>query len=69
MNILKQSPAQSFRLTQIVESLVICEAVGGDQLRWQASPDRFNGGNGTDSQLAFLLALGSREEEISGGVL
>ncbi len=68
MNILKQSPAQSLRLTQIVESLVICEAKG-DQLRWQASPDHFNWGNGTDSQLAFLLALGSREEEISGGAL
>ncbi len=69
MPILKQSSAQSFRLTPIVETLVICEAKGGDQLRWQASPDRFNWGNGTDSQLAFLLALGSREEEISGGAL
>ncbi len=69
MNILKQSPVKSFRQTQIVESLAISEATGGDRLRWQASPDRLNWGNDTDSQLAFLLALSSREEEISGGAL
>ncbi len=57
MNILKQSPVKSFKRTQIVESLVICEAVGGDRLNW---------GNGTESEPAFLVYLGCREEEISG---
>ena len=35
MNILKQSSEQSFRLTQIVESLMICSPMNGDSLSWE----------------------------------
>ena len=68
-SLVQLAPKGSRKVTQLGKSIAIGEEIKGDQLRWQASPDRFNWGNGTDSQLAFLLALGSREEEISGGAL
>ena len=57
MHILKHSPHKSFRLTQLVESVAICEAIQGDRHNWV---------NATDSEPAFLVYLGCSEAEISG---
>ncbi|VEP16888.1 hypothetical protein H1P_5060002 [Hyella patelloides LEGE 07179] len=51
MNILKQSPEQSFGLTQIVESLMICSPMNGHGLSW---------GNVTEKETQDL-------EEMNGG--
>lgn len=65
MIILKHSPHKSFRLTQLVESVAICEALGSDAAAL-AERDRFGWGNGTDTEPAFLVYLGCSEAEISG---
>jgi hypothetical protein len=63
MTILNHSPHKSFRVTQLVESVAICEALGRDAA---ALRDRFGWGNGTDTEPAFLVYPGCREDEISG---
>ncbi len=55
MTILKQSPNQSFRVTQLATSVAICEAIKGD---------RFNWGNATDTEPAFLVYVGCRKDEV-----
>ena len=55
MTILKQSPNQSFRVTQLATSVAICEAIKGD---------RFNWGNATDTSPAFLVYVGCRKDEV-----
>ncbi len=56
MTILKQSPNQSFRVTQLAHSIAICEALNGD---------RFNWGNATDTSPAFLVYVGCRKDEVA----
>jgi hypothetical protein len=59
MTILKQSPHQSFQITQLCESVAICEAVGGDRYGWD---------NGTDISPAFLVYVGCTRSEVKGYV-
>ena len=54
-SILKQSPHKSFRVTQLVESVAVCEAINGD---------RFNWGNATDTEPAFLVYVGCSFDEV-----
>ena len=56
MHILKHSPHKSFRLTQLVESVAICEAIKGDRYKW---------GNGTETDPAFVVYLGCRKDEVA----
>ncbi len=51
------SPHGSFKVTQICESLAICEAVKGDRHGW---------GNATDTEAAFLAYLGCNKDEVAG---
>ena len=44
-------------MTQICESLAICEAVKGDRHGW---------GNATDTEPAFLAYLGCNKDEVAG---
>ncbi len=60
MTILEQSPRQSFQITQLCESVAICEAVAGDRHDW---------GNATDTEPAFLVYVGCRRDEVEGYVL
>ena len=55
MSVLKVSPHGSFKVTQLCESVVICEAQKGDPLGW---------GNG-DEQGAFIVYVGCTKEEKS----
>ncbi len=55
MSILQKSPHQSFRVTQLAHSIAICEALNGD---------RFNWGNATDTEPAFLVYVGCRKDEV-----
>ncbi len=57
--VIKTSPHDSFKLTQICESVVICEAVKGDQHGW---------GNATNGEPAFLVYLGCQKDEVKGYV-
>ncbi len=59
MTILKHSPNQSFLLTQLCESVAICEAINGDRFDW---------GNATDTSPAFLVYLGCNKDEVEGYV-
>lgn len=54
---LKVSPHGSFRVTQLCESVAICEAMKGDRNNW---------GNGTDTEPAFVTYLGCKREEVFG---
>ena len=55
--IIKTSPHGSFKLTQLCESVVICESVKGDRHGW---------GNATDTEPAFLAYLGCKKDEVAG---
>ncbi len=57
MHILKHSPHKSFRLTKLVESVAICEAVKGDRYNW---------GNATETEPAFLVYFGCRKDQVAG---
>ncbi|NJL51752.1 MAG: hypothetical protein HC930_05140 [Hydrococcus sp. SU_1_0] len=54
---LKVSPHGSFKVSQLCDSVAICEAVKGDRHNWN---------NGTDIEPAFVVYLGCSEAEISG---
>lgn len=54
---LKVSPHGSFKVTQLCESVAICEAVKGDRNNW---------GNGTEDEPAFVTYLGCKKEEVEG---
>ena len=56
-SIVKIASKGSIKVTQLSKSVAISEERKGD---------RFNWGNGTESEPAFLVYLGCREEEISG---
>ena len=51
------SPHGSFKVTQLCESITICEAVKGDRHGW---------GNATDTEPAFLTYLGCNKDEVAG---
>ncbi len=55
MTILKQSPHGSFQVTQLAESVAICEAVKGDRHRWN---------NATNTKPAFIVYLGCNKNEV-----
>ena len=48
------SPHGSFKVTQLCESVAICEAVKGDRNNW---------GNSTDTEPAFVTYLGCKRNE------
>jgi hypothetical protein len=52
---LKVSPHGSFRVTQLCESVAICEAVKGDRHSW---------GNGTETEPAFVTYLGVVQKRV-----
>jgi hypothetical protein len=54
---LKVSPHGSFKVSLLYKSIAICEAVKGDRYEW---------GNATETEPAFLVYLGCSEAEISG---
>ena len=55
--IIKESPHKSFRVSRISNSIAICEA---------NESDRFNWGNGTEDEPAFLVYLGCKKTEVAG---
>ena len=55
MNILKQSSYQSFQLTQLTDSVAICEALDGDHYNWD---------NSENGQPAFLVYVGCHLDEV-----
>jgi hypothetical protein len=57
--VLKVSPNGSFKVTQLGESVAICEAISEDRHDW---------GNATDTEPAFLVYLGCSKDEVKGYV-
>lgn len=55
--IIKVSPHKSFRVSKIANSVAICEA---------NESDRFNWGNATEDEPAFLVYLGCKKTEVAG---
>ena len=55
MESLNHSNNRSYQISQLCESVAICEALAGD---------RFNWGNGTETHPAFLVYLGCRQDEV-----
>ncbi|MDJ0902208.1 MAG: hypothetical protein QNJ55_25740 [Xenococcus sp. MO_188.B8] len=55
--IIKESQNKSFRVSRISNSIAICEA---------NKEDRFNWGNSTENQPAFLVYLGCSQKDVSG---
>jgi hypothetical protein len=56
-SVLKISPHGSFKVTQLCESVAICEAVRGDRNNW---------GNATETEPAFVTYLGCQKDEVKG---
>ncbi len=54
---LKVSPHGSFKVSQLCKNVAICEATKGDRYDW---------GNATETEPAFLVYLGCNEAELSG---
>lgn len=52
----KISPHGSFQVTQLCESLAICEAMDGDPYDW---------GNATNTEPAFIVYLGCQTSEVA----
>ena len=55
--IIKDSPHKSFRVSKIANSVAICEA---------NIDDRFDWGNATDTEPAFLVYVGCQKNEVPG---
>lgn len=55
--IIKVSPHKSFRVSKLSSTVAICEA---------NAEDRFNWGNATEEQPAFLVYLGCKKVEVAG---
>ena len=53
------SPHGSFEVSQLGESVAICEAVKGDRHNWN---------NATDTESAFVVYLGCKKGEVSSHV-
>ena len=56
-NNIKESPHGSFKVTQLCQSIAICEALVDDRYAW---------GNATETSPAFLVYLGCRQGEVPG---
>jgi hypothetical protein len=57
MNILKQSSQKrSFEITQLAQNVAICEALVSDKFNW---------GNATETEPAFLIYVGCLKEEVA----
>lgn len=56
---LEVSPHGSFEVNKLCHSVAICEAVKGDRYNW---------GNGTDTEPAFVVYLGCKKDEVAGHV-
>ena len=54
---LKVSPHGSFKVSQLCKNVAICEATKDDRYEW---------GNATETEPAFLVYLGCNEAELSG---
>ena len=57
--IIKESPHGSFKVTQLCESVAICEAIKGDRNNW---------GNGIDDEPAFVAYLACSQDEVKGHI-
>ncbi|AFZ38334.1 hypothetical protein Sta7437_4907 (plasmid) [Stanieria cyanosphaera PCC 7437] len=55
-SVLKVSPNGSFKVTQLCQSVAICEAL---------KEDRHNWGNATETEPAFIVYLGCKKDEIA----
>ena len=55
--LVQESPHKSFRVSKIANSIAICEA---------NADDRFDWGNATDTEPAFLVYLGCQKTEVAG---
>ncbi len=55
--VLKTSKHGSFQVTQLCKSVAICEAKGGDRYNW---------GNATEKDPAFLVYFGCRKDQLPG---
>ena len=55
--VLKTSPHGSFQVSQLCKNIVICEAVKGDRYNW---------GNATEKEPAFLVYFSCRKDQIAG---
>lgn len=64
-SVLKVSPKGSFKVTQLCQSVAICEALKEEQPE-AALRERHNWGNATETEPAFIAYLGCSEAEISG---
>ncbi len=53
---LKVSPHGSFKVTQLCQSVAICEATKGDRHDW---------GNATETEPAFIVYLGCKKDEVA----
>jgi hypothetical protein len=53
-SVLKVSPNGSFKVTQLCESVAICEAMKGDRNGW---------GNATSDEPAFVIYYGCQKQE------
>jgi len=53
---LKVSSHGNFHVIQLCESVVICEAKGGERFSW---------GNATETEPAFIVYLGCKKEEVA----
>lgn len=58
-DVLKVSPNGSFKVTQLCESVAICEAMKGDRNDWN---------NATDTEPAFIVYVGCKKDEVKGYV-
>jgi hypothetical protein len=57
--VLKLSPNGSFKVSQLGESVAICEATNGDRYGW---------GNATETEPAFIVYLGCKKDEVAAHV-
>ena len=53
---LKVSPNGSFKVTRLCESVAICEATASDRYNW---------GNATETEPAFIVYLGCKKDEVA----
>jgi hypothetical protein len=58
-SVLKISPNGSFKVTQLCESVAICEAMKGDRNGWN---------NATNTEPAFMVYVGCKKDEVKGYV-
>ena len=54
--VLKTSKHGSFQVSQLCQSIAICEAVKGDRYNW---------GNATETEPAFVVYLGCRKDQVA----